>query len=158
MRQQFYTNWTLKNHLCKRINLVTKPVQIWFETRKILPKDNYQISSFLLWHQSTYLTTRFVFPIFFTNFSFWAVEKDNQLFTGAKQIIFLSITTMQWKVCFLFQLLNCSTEKILGKTLVKTRFVVWWFDVTNWLLGLRCHSSCFRWKSVQENESSQKTF
>ena len=39
-------SWTLKNHLCKRMNLVTKPLQIWFETRKILPKDNSQFFSF----------------------------------------------------------------------------------------------------------------
>ena len=74
-------------------------------------------------------TTNVVFPNFFYEFfSAWAVEKDNKLFIGPKQI-FSQFWTNE-KFVFFF---NCSTEKISWKKMRKTRFVVWWFDVTNWL-------------------------
>ena len=78
-------------------------------------------------------TTNFVSPNFFHEFFVvWAVEKDNKLFIGPKHFFFSVLD--QRKVNFLFQLLNW---EVSWKKLVKTRFVVWWFNVTIWLLGFR---------------------
>ena len=80
---------------------------------------------------SNHQTTNLVFPNFFHEFfSVWAVEKANFLLVQ-NRFFFLSVLD-QWKGFFFF--LNCSTEKISWKKLGKTRFVVWSFDVTNWLL------------------------
>ena len=56
-----------------------------------------------------------------------AVEKENKLFIGPKQVFFLSFGPMK----SLFSFPTAKTEKNLWKKLEKTRLVVWWFDVTN---------------------------
>jgi hypothetical protein len=70
----------------------------------------------------------FCFPQFFQRiFLCLTREKENKLFTGPK---------LRKKTCFgpvksLFSFSTDQAEKNSLKKLGKTRFVVWWFDVTN---------------------------
>ena len=59
-------------------------------------------------------------------FSVLAVEKENKLFVGTKQVFLIFEPK---KSSFVFS--TAQTEKISWKKLGKTRLVVWWFDVTN---------------------------
>ena len=82
-------------------------------------------------------TTNF-FPKFFP-----VVEKDNKLFIGPTLIFSLSWTTE--KFVFFF---NCSTEKISWKKLETWRFVVWGFDVTNWLSQKEENQKLTNWITI----------
>ena len=83
----------------------------------------------ILFVTSNHQTTNLVFPNFFHEFfSVWAVEKYNKLFIGPK---------LRKKICLgpIKSLLSFSTaqlRKFHGKKWGKTRFVVLWFDITNW--------------------------
>ena len=83
------------------------------------------------WYQSTKQPILF-FPIFSTNFSqLEQLKRIANFFIGPKQIFFsLSFGPMK----SLFSFSTAKNEKRSWKKLGKTRFVVWWFDVTNWLL------------------------
>ena len=77
-------------------------------------------------HQTTKPQILFSPIFFYAFFSAWAVEKENKLLLVQNRF-FLNCGLM--KSSFSFS--SGQTENNLWKKLGKTRFVVWWFDVTN---------------------------
>ena len=78
------------------------------------------------WHQTTKQPILFS-PIFSTNFSQLEQLKKKTNFLLVQNRFFLGLGQMK----SLFSFSSTQTEKNSWKKLGKTRFVVWWFDVTN---------------------------
>ena len=89
-----------------------------------------------------YQTTNLVFPNFFHEiFSVEQLKNKTKNFSWVQNRFFLRFGPMK----SLF-----STEKILWNKLGKTRFLVWWFDVTNWLYS-------FGWDLFGKNQEKTDT-
>ena len=86
--------------------------------------------AFILLVTSNHQTTNFVFPNFSTNFSQFGQLKKQTNFLLVQNRFFLDLD--QWKVCFLFQLLNWekSVEKI-GENKIGG-LVVWCHEQDKW--------------------------
>ena len=83
---------------------------------------------YILFVTSNHQTKNLVFTNFFHEiFSAWAIEKKNQTYYWSKTGIFLSFGLMKSLFSFSFG----QTEKNSRKKMGKTKFMVWWFDVTN---------------------------
>ena len=102
--------------------------------RFLLVVKNKILQYCILFMTSNHKTTNFVSPIFSMNFSQFELLKNITHFFLIQNRFFSQFWTNEK----LFFSCNCSTEKILLKKLVKTRFVVWWFNVTNWLFTIFC--------------------
>ena len=82
------------------------------------------LGCFIMFLTSIHQTTNLFSPFFSTNFSQFEQLKKITTFLLVQNRYFLSFGPMK-------SLFSFSTAQL--KKLRKTRFVVWWFDVTNWL-------------------------
>ena len=135
------TKWHKKlqiSHFCSNFPIL---LHLIFVSEYQFRKDNLIIDTFwisqflklyilvfILFVTSNHQTTNLVFPNFFhETFSAWAVEKTTTLY-WSKQNRFFFLRFGPMKSLFSFS--SGQTEKNSQKKLWKTKFVVWWFDVT----------------------------